>query len=75
LTVDSTTGPAVSHRVADVPIPLEVQRKVRELLQEKDRVAAIREVRRATDLPLDTSMDVVEAIRRGMELPTPADDD
>ena len=60
-------------RIADVAVPIDVQHVVRTLIVSGQRIAAIKEIRRATGLPLEPAMDVVEALRRGIELPPAAD--
>jgi hypothetical protein len=60
-------------RIADVAVPVDVQHAVRMLIMSGQRTAAVKEIRRSTGLPLASAMDVVEALRRGIELPPPVD--
>ncbi|MFG1946732.1 hypothetical protein [Nonomuraea sp. NPDC048826] len=57
------------RRVADVPVPAEAQERARELAKAGKRVAAVKEIRQATGLPLQPALDVVAALRQGIVLP------
>lgn len=53
-------------------VPASAQERARELVSDGRRIDAIKEIRQATDLPLDAAMDIVAALRTGAILPTTA---
>ena len=55
-------------RIPDVAVPADVQHVARTLIMSGQRTAAVKEIRRSTGLPLASALDVVEALRRGIEL-------
>ncbi|MEV0596866.1 hypothetical protein [Nonomuraea cavernae] len=56
-------------RAGTFSVPVEAQERARELVMAGKRVEAIREIRRATNLPLDSALDIIEALRQGDSLP------
>ncbi|MCT9931811.1 hypothetical protein N5079_16485 [Planotetraspora sp. A-T 1434] len=60
-------------RITGVAVPVDAQHKARMLIMSGRRIAAIKEIRQATGLPLAPAIDVVEALRCGIELPPAVD--
>jgi hypothetical protein len=67
--------PPDPDRIPDVAVPVDVQHVARALIMSGQRTAAVKEIRRSTGLPLASALDVVEALRRGIELPPAVDHD
>ncbi|MDA0635835.1 hypothetical protein OUY22_20640 [Nonomuraea sp. MCN248] len=63
------------RRAGAFVVPAEAQERARELAIAGKRIEAIREIRKATGLPFDPALDIVEALRQGAVLPVEESDD